>query len=78
METRRERGGRVAVERYDADTDLDALRVGKRRVEESSGIGIRGDAVEPEALVTRLLGQRRETANGFGPERARHPDAPFC
>ena len=77
LETRRERCGRVPVERYDADADVDAFRAGQRGVEESSRIRIGGDAIEPEALVTRLLGQRGESADGFGPERARHSDAPF-
>ena len=72
-----ERRRRVAVERNHADADVDAFRAGKRGVQERSRIRVGGDAIEPEALVARLLGQRRENADGFGPERARYADAPF-
>lgn len=77
VETGRQLGGRVAVERDDADAYVDAVGAGKRGIEQSSRISLGGDAIEPEALVARLLGQSREAADGFGPERARYPDTPL-
>ena len=70
--------GRVAVERYDADADLEAVGAGQRGVQQCGGVGRGSHTVEPEALVAVLLGQRREIADRFGAQRARHPDAPVC